>query len=118
VQFPVPDKAVARIKVVHDAANPVMPGSSIAINQAALKKWLLKTRDSLDRITSELESSGALIAQRERVTLFKGCHKSNPGQAFCVVVNLNHPRFIEAITSPRARPQSPISLAVLHGVGS
>ena len=115
VQFPVPDKAVARLKVVYDGANPVLPGSTIAINHASFKKWLSKTKDSMQRVTDELRNSGALIAERERVTLFKGCQKSNPGQAFCMVVNLNHPRFIEALTSPKARPQSAVTLAVLSG---
>ena len=118
VQFPVPDRAVARMKLVYDAANPVLPGSVMSINHAALKRWLLKSKDSINRILDELDVAGALIAPRERVTLFKGCQKGNPGQAFCAVVNLNHPRFIEAITAPRARPQSAVTLAVLHGTDS
>ena len=118
VVFPVPDRAVARIKVVYDASNAVLPGSALSINHSALKRWLAKTKDSIGRVLDELEDAGALIHARERVTLFKGCQKGNPGQAFCTVVNLNHPRFIEAITSPRARTQSQVTLAVLHNTGS
>jgi hypothetical protein len=114
VQFPVPDRAVARMKLVHDTTSPVLPGSALSINHVTFKKWLMRSKDSITRVTDELEDAGALISARERVTLFKGCQKGNPGQAFCMVVNLNHPRFIEAITAPRARPQSAVTLAVLH----
>ena len=115
VRIPAPEKAVARIKVVYDNNTPVMPGSILAINQTALKRWLAKTRDGLDRIVRELQDNGALIAERERITMFKGCSNRNPGQAHCLIVNINHPRFVDALTSTSARLQSPVALAVLQG---
>jgi hypothetical protein len=92
-----------------------MPGSQLAINLQTFKKWLNKTKDSSDRIVKELEAKGGLIAPRERVTIFKGCQNRNPGQAHCIIVNINHPRFIETLTSTTARLQSPVALAVLQG---
>lgn len=115
VQFPIPERAVARLKVVYDKQNPVLPGSVLAINTTAFKKWLGRSRDNLKRVTDELAAQGALIQERERVTLYKGCSRSNPGQAFCVVINMNHPRFQAALTSAKARQPSPVTLAVLNG---
>jgi hypothetical protein len=93
----------------------VLPGSLIYINYTAFRKWLSRTRDGVDRVVRELQLAGGLISPRERVTLFKGCPNRNPGQAQCVVVNLNHPRFINALTGTNAKAQSPITLAVLQG---
>lgn len=115
VHIPAPERAVARLKVVYDSNNPVMPGSQLAINLQTFKKWLNKYKDSSDRIVKELEAKGGLIAPRERVTIFKGCQNRNPGQAHCIIVNINHPRFIETLTSTTARLQSPVALAVLQG---
>lgn len=115
VRVPAPERAVARIKIVSDSTNPVMPGSHLAINMTVLKKWLGKNRDAIDRVLRELHANGALISPRERVTMFKGCLNRNPGQAHCVVLNINHPRFIDALTGTTARAQSPVTLAVLQG---
>jgi hypothetical protein len=115
VRIPAPERAVARLKVVYDSNTPVMPGSVLAVNLTTLKKWLSKTRDGVDRLTRELEANGALISARERVTIFKGCQNRNPGQAHCLIVNINHPRFVDALTSTSARLQSPVALAVLQG---
>lgn len=115
VRVPAPERAVARIKIVSDSNNPVMPGSQLAINMSILKKWLGKNRDAIDRLLRELATNGALISPRERVTIFKGCLNRNPGQAHCVVININHPRFIDALTGTTARAQSPVTLAVLQG---
>jgi hypothetical protein len=117
VQFPVPDKAVARIKLVYDDKTPVMPGSAIMINVVALKKWLSRRRDSLTRVNDELLMQGALISPRQRITMFKGCQRNNPGQAPCVIINANHPRFADALTSTKSRV-STVSLQVLKGGGN
>lgn len=115
VQFPVPDLAVARIKVVYDTSNPVMPGSQLAINTARLREWLRKTRDSIDRVVDELLVEGALISARDRVTIYKGCQRENPGQAMCVIINLTHPRFMDALTATKARPGTGVVMSILHG---
>jgi hypothetical protein len=115
VTQPAPDKAVARIKVVYDAKTPVMPGSVVALNLALLRSWLNRTSDSIDRIERELQTHGALISKRERVTVFKGCKDRSPGQTNCLIVNLNHPRFASTLTGTSFREQSPVLLAVLNG---
>jgi hypothetical protein len=115
VTQPAPEKAVARVKVVYDAANPVLPGSVISINSTLFKAWLNRTKDSMDRVERELESNGALIAKRDRVTMFKGCRDRSPGQTHCLIVNLNHPRFVSTLTGTSSREQSPVLLAVLNG---
>lgn len=115
VTMPAPEKAVARVKVVYDATNPVMPGSSISINAERLRLWLKTKRDGLDRVERELEDNNALLHRRERVTIFKGCPKHAPGQMQCLVLNLNHPRFVESLSGSSSRPQSKITLAVLQG---
>lgn len=113
VTLPAPERAVARVKIVYDEKNPVMPGSCISINAERLRLWLKNKRDGLDRIERELEDENALIRRRERVTMFKGCPKHAPGQMQCLIVNLNHPRFIDSLTGTSSRAQSKIALAVL-----
>ena len=115
VTQPAPDKAVARVKVVYDAKNPVLPGSIIAINLALFRAWLNRTQDGIDRIERELTTNGALITKRDRVTMFKGCKDRSPGQTHCLIVNLNHPRFVATLTGTLSREQSPVLLAVLNG---
>jgi hypothetical protein len=115
VTMPAPERAVARVKVVYDASTPVMPGSYIAINAEQLRIWLGKKRDGMDRIERSLEAEGALIKRRERVTMFKGCPRHAPGQAQCLIINLNHPRFIDSLSGLTARTQSKVALAVMNG---
>ena len=113
VTLPAPERAVARVKVVHDDKNPVLPGSCVSINAERLRQWLKTKRDGLDRIERELEDENALIRRRDRVTMFKGCPKHAPGQMQCLVISLNHPRFIDSLTGTNSRAQSKITLAVL-----
>jgi len=87
----------------------------LAINTVKLRQWLTKTRDGVDRVERELETNGALIAKRERVTMFKGCSGRSPGQTHCIMINLNHPRFAATLTGTTFRAQSPVALAVLQG---
>lgn len=115
VRHPAPDVAVARVKVVYDKANLVMPGSHIAINSVLFKKWLGRSKDGVDRVIHELRDEAALISARERVTMFKGVKDRNPGQAHCILINAAHPRFIQALSGTSARIQSPVALAVLTG---
>ena len=115
VTLPAPERAVARVKVVHDANNPVMPGSLVAINAEKLRQWLKIKRDGMDRLERQLEDEGALIRRRDRVTMFKGCPKHAPGQAQCIIISLNHPRFIDSLTGTASRSQSKTILAVLGG---
>ena len=113
VTMPAPERAVARIKITHDDTNDVMPGSMVAINRERLRLWLKQRHDSMDRIERELEDANALIHKSERITMFKGCPKTAPGQAKAIVLSLNHPRFADTVTSKKA--QSKIALAVLQG---
>ena len=113
VTLPAPERAVARVKVVYDDKTTIMPGSCVAINADRLRQWLKSKRDGLDRIERELDDESALIRRRERVTMFKGCPKHAPGQMQCLIVNLNHPRFIDSLTGTSGRAQSKITLAVL-----
>jgi len=116
VRLPAPEKAVARLKLVYDKQTPIMAGSQLAINTSVLRQWLGRNKDGIDRIVRELQDSGALIAAKDRVTMFKGCTGHNPGQAHCVVVNINHPRFLTAVAFTSARlQQSNVSLVVLQG---
>lgn len=113
VTMPAPEKAVARIKISYDDNTDVMPGSMAAINREKLRMWLKVRNDGMDRIERELEDANALIRKSERITMFKGCPKTAPGQAKAIIVNLNHPRFAETVTNKT--PQSKTTLAVLQG---
>jgi hypothetical protein len=115
VTMPAPERAVARVKVVYDDKNAVLPGSYVAIIIEPLRKQLKFKNDTVDRLARELEAAGALINRSERITVFKGCPKHAPGQARCMIVNLAHPRFAETLTGGTARVQSKVLLDVLQG---
>jgi Domain of unknown function (DUF927) len=115
VQYPLPLKAVARLTLVYDHQNPVLPGSRLAINAQLLKRWLSKGRDSLDRLLAELAAAGAVIQTNHRVTIYKGCPGTNPAQTFCLVLNMNHPRFAQAFTGAKSYQPSQVALALVNG---
>ena len=53
----------------------------------------------------------------QRVTLYKNCSGvSNPGQAYCIIVNLNHPRFINAVSGTKHKKQSDLTVVMLQGI--
>lgn len=116
VTQPAPAKAVMRAHFFYDYKNPIMPGSVLAINKSVFRAFLKRFNDAEDRIVRELESVGALVSENERVTMFKNCRGRNPGQAWCIMVNLNHPRFTAALTGADYKKQSNLTLAVLNGV--
>lgn len=115
VQHPAPDKGVARLKRVYDEKNPILPGSWLAINSAVFRKWLKGNGNAIDNIERELTKAGLLLSNKERVTMFKGYPKVNPGQANCHVINMNHQWFIDGMTGTSSKPQSKVLLSVLQG---
>ena len=117
VQHPIPMTGLMRAEFVYDENNPIMPGSTIAINKSAFKKFLKNTNDAEDRVVRELREMGALVHHNTRVTLYKACGGvSNPSQTYCIIVNLNHPRFVDAIAGTSVKKQSNLSLAILQGL--
>lgn len=116
VQYPTPDKATMRLHIMYDDNNPIMPGSQLAINRSAFKKFLKDNNDAEDRILDDLANMGALLDPNNRVTMYKNCAGKNPAQAWCIMVNINHPRFVEAMKDTKIKQQSPVSLALLEGL--
>jgi hypothetical protein len=114
VQYPVPDLACLRMDVIHDDKLPVLPGSVLAINAASLKKWLTRQRDSYDSFIADLTSLGGVLKERDRVTIYRGCQNQNPGQAWCVLVDLNHPRMAVSLNGGKPMPVTAPTLAVLQ----
>lgn len=110
-----PMNAVARLKIVYDTAQPVLPGSTMSISVPAFKKWLSKSKNNIDKVIEELKSHSVVLGERDRTTMFRGCANRNPGQTYCLVINMNHPRFIESLSASPVKLQSPIALAVLQG---
>ena len=118
IKFPVPERAVARIKTIYDANGNLRQGSYVAVNIAAFKQWLARTKDGVDRVCHELRELNALIHERERVTLFKGCPNTNPSQAYCIMVNLTHQRYVDALTGENAVKNSKVLQAILGGTNA
>lgn len=116
VQYPTPEKALMRLHIMYDKNNPIMPGSHLAINRASFKRFLKNSNDAEDRILDDLETMGALLDRNNRVTMYKNCTGKNPAQAWCIMVNINHPRFVEAMRDTQVKPQSPVSLSLLEGL--
>lgn len=118
IKFPVPTKAIARTKVIVDSTGKIKQGSYIAVNIASFKKWLSKHKDGVDRVAQELAEMGALISNRERITLFKGCPNANPGQAYCLMINLAHQRYTDTIQGDEAVKHSKVISAILGGANA
>lgn len=114
--YDVPKKAIMRIERMYDDSNPIMPGSMLAINKAAFSKYLVNNNDALDRIIRELQDMGALIDANKRVTMFKNCPGRNPGQAWCIIVNVNHQRFIDAMADTFDEVESKVVRDFLDGL--
>jgi hypothetical protein len=88
----------------------------LAINKAAFSKYLVNNNDALDRIIRELQDMGALIDANKRVTMFKNCPGRNPGQAWCIIVNVNHQRFIDAMADTFDEVESKVVRDFLDGL--
>lgn len=116
VQYPVPDVACMRMDVLYDDKTPVLPGSRLAINDAVFKQWLRRSKDSLPRVTAELQAMGAVSTAHHRVTMYKGCSKPNPGQAHCLIIDLTHPRIAAVLAGKPVATTNPAA-AVLQGAG-
>lgn len=116
VRSPQPVSAVVRMHCIYDAKNPILPGSTLSINLSAFRKFLKSHNTPEDMVIRELSTMGILLKTNERVTMFKGCSGRNPGQAVCFVLNLNHPRFLNAVAGSEHKKQSTITLALLDGL--
>jgi hypothetical protein len=113
VDFPAPEVACMRMELVVDAKGVPQAGSRLAINNTIFKEWLRRTRDSLERVTGELTVMGGALQSFQRVTMYKGCQRANPGQAHCLIVDLLHQRMASAITGRPTAVTNP-SQAVLQ----
>jgi hypothetical protein len=112
--YPMPDQACMRMEIVYDQKTAVLPTSRLAINSSALKTWLRKSKDSADRLIAELVSMGAVLGKHERVTMYKGCPNMNPGQSYCLVIDLTHPRMATVLSGGKPVPVTSPLHAVLQ----
>jgi hypothetical protein len=102
VRLPAPDTAVARVEIAVTAKDPVV-GGRILIAKPLFKKWLAKKGGDLTKFIVDLQAEGALQSESERISMFKGCDKSNPGQVYCIVVDVMHPRIRAVLLSPKGQ---------------
>lgn len=114
VMYPMPDKAVMRMDIVYDTKTAVLPSSKLSINAVALKQWLRRGKDSFDRLAGELEGMNAVLARSDRVTIYKGCPNTNPGQANCIIIDLTHPRLATILNGGKPIPVTSPLHAVLN----
>lgn len=114
--YDVPKKAVMRLERKYDDNNSIMPGSTLAINRSAFTRYLQQNNDAIDRIIRELEDMGALVNANQRVTMYKNCPGRNPGQAWCILVNVNHQRFIDAMADTFDEVDSKVVKDFLDGL--
>jgi hypothetical protein len=102
VQLPAPDMAVARLEVAHTTNDPLVSGR-VCINNPALKKWCTRQGVDYTKILMDLSSQGALVSKNERVSLYRDCGRSNPGQAYCLIIDAVHPRIRSVLTDNRTQ---------------
>ena len=118
IQIPTPENASIRLDILYDNHTAVLKGSVLYINASTLRSWLRRNKDSMERLLAELHAMGALLARNQRVTMFKGCQMINPGQAYCIAIDLTHPRMAVTLNGSRPIPITSPAAAVLQPVTS
>lgn len=102
VRLPAPDYAVMRLEIARTEKDPVVSGR-VCIVRPELKKYLGKIGIDFTKVLMELRDAGALLAENERVSIYKGCDRSNPGQAYCVILDANHPRIRSVLVESKGQ---------------
>ena len=103
VKLPTPDTAMVRYEVQRDKG--VAVDGVIHCNRTDLRKWLQDNGSDLDTTLRGLTQLGVQYKDNERVSIMKGCEKSNPGQTYCLSISLNHPRILTVLSQPTAPVQ-------------
>jgi hypothetical protein len=114
-RMPAPEEAIARQEIVTDSSGNLMPGSVMYISKPALRKYLRSTNDAEDRIMRELEDMGALANPSKRIAMFRNCQGRKPGQVWCVVINLMHPRYADVFAELDGKPTNKL-IAAVHNI--
>lgn len=97
---PTPDRGVARMEMMMDPKNG-FGGGKLYIAKSALKWWCEKSRADYTNLLKGLADAGVHVEQNnQRVSIMKGCNKSNPGQAHCIAIDLSHPEFQSILATP------------------
>lgn len=98
VKLPTPNVAFVRYEIKRN--NNVPYDGTIHINRADLRRWLSLNGGDFDALLKSLAAMGVIYADHQRVSIMKGCDKSNPGQTYCLSIELNHPRIISVLSHP------------------
>lgn len=97
---PLPENVIIRLEIVCTDTIPLV-GGRLCINKVLFKRWLQKQGGDYTKLLTDLGDMGAQVKDNERVSLYKGCDKSNPGQAFCLTIQITHPRLLAVMSDNR-----------------
>ena len=114
VRLPIPDTVVARIEVAHTSSKPIV-GGRLCVNKPTFKKWLSKHGGDYTKLVNDLITAGCVVVDGERVSMYRGCDKANPGQVYCLTIDLRHPRLMQVLSDPRIPYLTTSPLAILQG---
>ena len=98
VKLPTPNVAYVRYEIMR--RNGVPFDGVIHINRADLRRWLQTIGGDFDAVTKDLTKLGVEFTDNVRISIMKGCEKSNPGQTYCLSIKLNHRRMLDALSHP------------------
>lgn len=98
VKLPTPNIAYVRYEIQRRDGVPF--DGVIHINRADLRKWLQTIGGDYDAVVKDLAKLGVEYHDNVRVSIMKGCEKSNPGQTYCLSIKLNHRRILDALSHP------------------
>ena len=100
VRAPIPETVIVRLEIAKTDTVPIL-GGRLCINKITFKRWLQKMGGDYTKLLTDLEDMGAHVEDNVRVSMYKGCDKSNPGQVHCLVIQLNHPRILSVLSDTR-----------------
>ena len=93
---PIPETIFTRLEIIKTDTNPIA-GGRMCINKLIFKRWLQKQGGDYTKLITDLVALKAEVDDNVRVSLYKGCDKSNPGQVHCLTVKLDHPRILSVL---------------------
>ena len=114
-RMPVPETVSTRLEIIKTDTNPIA-GGRLCINRLVFKRWMQKIGGDYTKFITDLVELEAKVEDNVRVSLYKGCDKSNPGQVHCLVIQLDHPRILSVLADSNvgAATTAP-RLSVLQG---
>lgn len=114
-QSPYPQEVYVRVEIVSAQGQPTPgAGSRLIINIPRLRKWA-NDQEDFSGLVSQLKDAGAVLKEKERVTLNKGVIGVSPVQPQCLVLDLCHPALATGLSGSKPVAPTNATFAILQG---